>query len=79
MFFGNTHYLNFTQNKYPNHTHRVRYYNLLTAGKLNSYLADVDQQAEKMFEELVKYLSEKERVTEKLKADSPMEWVVTKK
>lgn len=55
--------------------HRVRYYNLLTAGTLNTYLADLDQRAEKMFADLVKSLAEKEGVTEKLKAAAPMEWV----
>ena len=55
--------------------HRVRYYNLLTAGMLNSHLADLDQRAEKMFADLVKSLAEKEGVTEKLKAAAPMEWV----
>ena len=55
--------------------HRVRYYNLLTAGTLNGYLADIDQRAEKMFADLVKSLAENEDVTEKLKAAAPMEWV----
>ena len=54
--------------------HRVRYYNLITAGKLNSYLADIDNQAENLFNELVKSLAEKENVTEKLKATEPMKW-----
>lgn len=61
--------------RYLKASHRVRYYNLLTAGKLNSYLADINQQAEKMFDELVKSLAEKENVTENLKADAPMKWV----
>ena len=55
--------------------HRVRYYNLLTAGMLDNYLADLDQRAEKMFSDLVKSLAEKEGVTEKLKAAAPMKWV----
>ena len=55
--------------------HRVRYYNLLTEGTLNSYLADLDQRAEKMFDEIVKSLAEKENVNEKLKATEPMKWV----
>lgn len=55
--------------------HRVRYYNLLTAGTLNGYLADLDERAEKMFTDLVKSLVENEGVTEKLKAAAPMEWV----
>lgn len=55
--------------------HRIRYYNLLTAGKLNEHIADVDQQAERMFQSLVSVLSEQANITEKLKADRPMEWV----
>lgn len=55
--------------------HRIRYYNLLTAGTLNEHLADVDQQAERMFQSLVSAFSKQENVTEKLKADRPMEWV----
>lgn len=49
--------------------------NLLTSGKLNSHLADIDEQAEAMFSRLVKQLAEKEGVTEKLKAENQMEWV----
>ena len=54
---------------------KVRYINLLTSGKLNSYLADIDRQAEAMFSRLVKQLSEKEGVTEALKAENQMLWV----
>ena len=55
--------------------HRIQYYNLLTAGTLNEHLAEVDQQAERMFQLLVSALSKQENVTEKLKANRPMEWV----
>ena len=55
--------------------HRVLYYNLLTTGKLNSYLADIDRQAEEMFPRLVKELAEKEGVTEAIKAENQMLWV----
>ncbi len=55
--------------------HRIRYYNLLTNGTLNCYLADINQQAEEMFESIVKSLAEKEGVTENLKVTTPMEWV----
>lgn len=55
--------------------HRVRYYNLLTSEKLYEYLTDIEEQAKKMFEELIKSLAEKENVTEKLKADKPILWV----
>ena len=47
----------------------------MTAGTLNEHLADVDQQAERMFRSLVSTLSEQKNVTEKLKANRPMEWV----
>ena len=55
--------------------HRVLYYNLLTTGKLNDYLADLNEQAEAMFSRLVKQLSEKEGVTEALKEENQMLWV----
>ncbi len=56
--------------------HRKAFYtNLLTSGKLNSYLADIDRQAEEMFSRLVKQIAEREGVTEKLKAENQMEWV----
>ena len=54
---------------------RALYTSLLTSGKLNGYLADIDRQAEEMFSRLVKQLSEKEGVTETLKAENQMLWV----
>jgi hypothetical protein len=47
----------------------------LLSGKLNSYLADIDQQSEEMFFRLVKQMAEREGITEQLKADDPMAWV----
>ena len=55
--------------------HKVRYVNLLTSGKLNGYLAEIDKQAEDMLFRLVKQMAECESMTEKLKADNQMEWV----
>ena len=55
--------------------HRILYYNLLTDGKLNCYLADVDRQAEEMLSRLVKQMAEREGVTEALKAQDSMAWV----
>lgn len=55
---------------------RVLYINLLTSGKLNSYLSGIDIQADEMFSRLVKQIAEREGVTEKLKANNQMEWVV---
>ena len=51
------------------------YSNLLTSGKLNRYLADIDELAENMFFRLVNQFAEKEGVTEKLKAENQMLWV----
>lgn len=62
--------------RYIKQYHKVRYTNLLTSGKLNGYLADIDKQAEDMFFRLVKQIAEREGVTEQLKADNQMEWVV---
>ena len=61
--------------KHLKQNHKVLYMNLLTSGKLNRYLADIDEQAEQLFLRLVKELSEKEKVTEKLKAENAMLWV----
>lgn len=51
------------------------YTSLLISGKLNSYLADIDQQATDMFLRLVEQMAERERVTEKLKVEDQMHWV----
>ena len=61
--------------RYLKQNHKVFYYNLLTSGKLNSYLADIEQQAQDLFLRLVKDLAEKENVTENLKATDQMLWV----
>lgn len=53
---------------------KVTYYNLLTSGRLNSYLAEVDEQAENMFFRLVKELAKREAVTEELKAENALLW-----
>ena len=61
--------------QYLKQYHKIRHYNLLTSGTLNGHLAEIEQQAERMFRSLVSALSKQENVTEKLKADRPMEWV----
>lgn len=55
--------------------HRVLYANLMTSGKLVTYLDDIKQQATAMFLRLVKELAEKENITEELKATDQMLWV----
>lgn len=61
--------------RYLKQHRKVLYTNLLTIGKLNSYLADIDEQAEDMFLLLVEQMAEREGVTEQLKAENQMEWV----
>lgn len=61
--------------RYLKEHRRATYTALLASGKLNSYLADIDRQAEEMFSRLVKQMAEAEDVTEQLKADNQMEWV----
>ena len=61
--------------QYLKQNHKVLYYNLLTSGKLNSYLADIEQQAQYLFSRLVNDLAEKENVSEELKAENQMLWV----
>ena len=61
--------------RYLKEHHRVRYGNLLTSGKMNAYLADIDRQAEKLFLRLAKQTADAEGITEKLKASDQMEWV----
>ena len=61
--------------RYLKQYHKVIYYNLLTSGKLDSHLADIEEQAQQLFLRLVKELAEKEGVTEQLKAVDNMVWV----
>lgn len=67
--WGQRHLRHIKQNR------RALYTNLLTSGKLNSYLADFNRQADEMFSRLVKQMAEYEGVTEQLKADNQMAWV----
>lgn len=61
--------------RYIKQHRKVLYLNLMTSGKLNGYLADIDKQAADMFSRLVKQMSERVGITEQLKADNQMEWV----
>lgn len=54
---------------------RTTYITLLTSGKLNSYLAEINEQAEDMFLRLVKQMEESEGITEQLKSENQLEWV----
>ena len=54
---------------------RVTYINLLTSGRLNSYLADIDRQAQERFERLIEGMKQAQGITERLKAENALEWV----
>ena len=61
--------------RYLKEHRRATYTALLASAKLNSYLTDIDRQAEEMFVRLVKQMAANESITEQLKADNQMEWV----
>ena len=61
--------------RYIKQHRKVLYLNLLTSGKLNGYLADINKQAEDMLSRLVEQMAEREGVTGELKANSQMEWI----
>ena len=61
--------------RYLRQHHKILYMNLLTSGKLNNYLSDIDKQAEDMFLRLVKEIAGREGVTEQLKANNQMAWI----
>lgn len=61
--------------KYLKEHHRVLYYNLLTSGKLQAHLDDVEELAQEMFERLMKQKAENQGVTEALKATDMIAWV----
>jgi len=67
--WGQRHLRHIKQNR------KVLYLNLLTSGKLNGYLTDIDKQAEEMFSRLVEQMAKCEGITEKLKAENQMQWV----
>lgn len=54
---------------------RTIYITLLTSGRLNSYLADIEKQAQECFERIVEHMKQAQGITEQLKAENQMEWV----
>ena len=61
--------------RYIRQHRKVFYTNLLTSGRLNGYLADIDRQATELFFRLMEQMAEHEGITEELKAEHPMEWI----
>ena len=54
---------------------RTVYLNLLMSGRLNSYLADIEKQAQEQFGRIVEQMKQAQGITEQLKADNALEWV----
>ena len=61
--------------RYLKEYRRSVYLNLLTSGRLNSYLADIEEQAQERFERIVEQMKQAHGITERLKAENQMEWV----
>ena len=61
--------------RYLKEYRKVTYTNLLTSGRLNSYLADIDKQAQERFERLIEQMKQVQGITEQLKAENALEWV----
>ena len=60
--------------RYLKEYRRVTYTNLLTSGRLNSYLADIEKQARERFETLTEQMKQAQGITEQLKAENALEW-----
>ena len=61
--------------RYLKEYRRGVYVNLLTSGRLNDYLADIEEQAQERFERIVEQMKQAQGITEQLKAENQMEWV----
>lgn len=54
---------------------RAAYLNLLTSGRLNNYLANIEEQAQERFERLIEQMKQAQGITEQLKVENALEWV----
>mgnify|MGYP000817791382 FL=1 len=61
--------------RYLKEYRRLLYLNMLTSGRLNGYLADIEEQTQKRFERIVEQMAESEGITEQLKATDQVAWV----
>ena len=61
--------------RYLKEYRRLLYLNMLTSGRLNGYLADIEEQAQERFERVVEQMKQAQGITEQLKAENQMEWV----
>ena len=61
--------------RYLKEYHRGTYINLITSGRLNAYLAEIDKQAQERFDRLIESMKQAQGITEQLKAENQLEWV----
>ena len=61
--------------RYLKEHHKIIYTNLLTSGRLNAYITDIDKQAQERFETLIEQMKQAQGITERLKAENALEWV----
>lgn len=61
--------------RYLKEYRKITYFNLLTSGRLNSYLADIEKRAQERFERIVEQMKQAQDITEQLKADNALEWI----
>ena len=61
--------------RYLKEHRKATYTTLLTSGKLNTYLADINEQAQERFERLIEQMKQSQGITEQLKSDNALEWV----
>ena len=61
--------------RYLKEYHRGTYINLLTSGRLNAYLTEIDKQAQERFDRLIEGMKQAQGITEQLKAENQLEWV----
>lgn len=61
--------------RYLKEHRKITYTNLLTSGKLNAYLADIDRQAQERLETLTEHMKQAQGITEQLKAENALEWI----
>ena len=61
--------------RYLKEHRKATYTTLLTSGKLNTFLAEIDKQAQERFERLIEQMKQMQNITEQLKAENALEWV----
>lgn len=61
--------------RYLKEYHRITYDNLLASGRLNTYLVNIDKQAQERFKQFIEQMKQSQGITERLKAENALEWI----